>query len=145
MIELGVLCVFRFLWKWQPCCHRAFTRELEPKISLRNWPVALFRYPILPNSSFLLQIFGKKFIFLQNTYISSSSMGDIYKCKQFFGLCATHSFTNFNFDTGSKVSFFHHCSKMQIIPLQKLIIQTCFFQFLWFFRLKCWFKGQIIS
>ena len=34
---------------------------------------------------------------------------------------------------------------MQIIPLKKFNIQTCFFQFLWFFRLKCWFKGQIIS
>ena len=46
----------------------------------------------------------------------------------------------------TKVSFFHQwCSKMQLIPLKKIIIQTCFFQFLWFFRLKCWFKGQIIS
>ena len=44
-----------------------------------------------------------------------------------------------------KVSFFLQCSKMQIIPLKKFNIQTCFFQFLWFFRLKCWFKGQIIS
>ena len=34
---------------------------------------------------------------------------------------------------------------MQLIPLKKFNIQTCFFQFLWFFRLKCWFKGQIIS
>ena len=44
-----------------------------------------------------------------------------------------------------KVSFFLHCSKMQLIPLKKFNIQTCFFQFLWFFRFKCWFKGQIIS
>ena len=43
-----------------------------------------------------------------------------------------------------KVSFFHQCSKMQIIPIKKFNIQTCFFQFLWFFRLKCWFQGQII-
>ena len=34
---------------------------------------------------------------------------------------------------------------MQIIPLQNFIIKTCFIQFLWFIRLKCWFKGQIIS
>ena len=40
----------------------------------------------------------------------------------------------------TKVSFFHQCSKMQIIPIKKFIIQTCFFQFLWFFRLKCWLK-----
>ena len=26
---------------------------------------------------------------------------------------------------------------------QNLNIKTCFIQFLWFFRLKCWFKGQI--
>ena len=45
----------------------------------------------------------------------------------------------------TKVSFFLQCSKMQLIPLKKFNIQTCFFQFLWFFRLKCWFKGQIIS
>ena len=44
----------------------------------------------------------------------------------------------------SKVSFFHQCSKTQIIPIKKFNIQTCFFQFLWFFRLKCWFQGQII-
>ena len=45
----------------------------------------------------------------------------------------------------SKVSFFLQCRKMQLIPLKKFNIETCFFQFLWFFRLKCWFKGQIIS
>ena len=45
----------------------------------------------------------------------------------------------------TKVSFFGLCSKMQIIPIKKLNIKTCFIQFLWFFRLKCWFKGQIIS
>jgi hypothetical protein len=44
-----------------------------------------------------------------------------------------------------KVSFFLQCSKMQIIPLKKFNIKTCFIQFLWFFRLQCWFKGQIIS
>ena len=44
-----------------------------------------------------------------------------------------------------KVSFFGHWSKMQLIPLQNFIIKTCFIQFLWFFILKCWFKGQIIS
>ena len=44
-----------------------------------------------------------------------------------------------------KVSFFGQCSKVQLIPLQKFIIKTCLIQFLWFFRLKCCFKGQIIS
>ena len=34
---------------------------------------------------------------------------------------------------------------MQLIPLEKFNIKTCFIQFLWFFRLKCWFKGQMIS
>ena len=37
----------------------------------------------------------------------------------------------------TKVSFFGQCSKMQIIPIKKLNIKTCFIQFLWFFRLKC--------
>ena len=45
----------------------------------------------------------------------------------------------------SKVSFFGLCSKMQIIPIKKFNIKTCFIQFLCSFRLKCWFKGQIIS
>ena len=34
---------------------------------------------------------------------------------------------------------------MQLITLQTFTIQTCFSQFLWFFSLKCWLKGQIIS
>ena len=37
----------------------------------------------------------------------------------------------------AKVSFFGLCSKMQMIPIKKLNIKTCFIQFLWFFRLKC--------
>ena len=37
----------------------------------------------------------------------------------------------------AKVSFFHQCIKMQIIPIKKSNIQTCFFKCLWFFRLKC--------
>ena len=45
----------------------------------------------------------------------------------------------------TKVGDTSQCSKMQIIKLQNLNIKTCFIQFLWFFRLKCWFKGQIIS
>jgi len=44
-----------------------------------------------------------------------------------------------------KVSFFVQCTKMQLITLQNFNIQTCFSQFLSFFSLKCWFKGQIIS
>ena len=44
-----------------------------------------------------------------------------------------------------KVSFFVQCIKKQLITLQNFNIQTCFSQFLWFFSLKFWFKGQIIS
>ena len=32
----------------------------------------------------------------------------------------------------TQVSFFHQCSKIQLIPLQKFNIQTCFFQFFGF-------------
>ena len=52
---------------------------------------------------------------------------------------------NTKFELQVKVSFFLQCSKMKLIPLKNFNIKTCFFQFLWFFRLKCWFKGQIIS
>jgi len=45
----------------------------------------------------------------------------------------------------AKVSFLGMCSKMQIIPIKNLNIKKVVPQFLWFFRLKCWFKGQIIS
>ena len=45
----------------------------------------------------------------------------------------------------AKVSFFLQCSKMQLITFQNFHIQTCFSQFLWFFSLKCWFKGQMMS
>ena len=34
---------------------------------------------------------------------------------------------------------------MQLITFQNFHIQTCFSQFLWFFSLKCWFKGQMMS
>ena len=34
---------------------------------------------------------------------------------------------------------------MQIFPIKNFNVKTCFIQFLWFFRLKCWFKGHIIS
>ena len=34
---------------------------------------------------------------------------------------------------------------MQLITFQNFHIQTWFSQFLWFFSLKCWFKGQMIS
>ena len=44
-----------------------------------------------------------------------------------------------------KTSFFAQCTKMQLITLQNFNIQTYFSQFLWFFSLKCWFKGQMIS
>ena len=46
------------------------------------------------------------------------------------------------FATDIKVSFFVYCAKMQLITLQNFNTQTCFSQFLWFFSLKCWFKGQ---
>ena len=45
----------------------------------------------------------------------------------------------------SKVSFFGLCSKMQIIPIKNINIKKVVLQFLWFFRLKCGFKGQTIS
>ena len=41
------------------------------------------------------------------------------------------------------VSFFVQCKKMQSIILQIFNIQTWFSQFLWFFSLKCWWKGHI--
>ena len=41
--------------------------------------------------------------------------------------------------------FFYQCSKMQFITFQNFHIRTCFSQFLWFFSLKCWFKGQMMS
>ena len=44
-----------------------------------------------------------------------------------------------------KYFFFHQCSKMQFITFQNFHIQTCFCQFLCFFSLKCWFKGQMMS
>ena len=49
------------------------------------------------------------------------------------------------FPRASKAVFFCQCSKMQLISFKKIIIKTCFIQFLWFFRLKCWLKGRIIS
>ena len=35
-----------------------------------------------------------------------------------------------NMGLPTKVSFFHQCSKMEIFPIKKFNIQTCFFQFL---------------
>ena len=45
----------------------------------------------------------------------------------------------------SQVSFFVQCIKKRLITNQNVNIQTCSSQFLWFFSLKCWFRGQIIS
>ena len=45
----------------------------------------------------------------------------------------------------TKVRFLYQCSKMQLITFQNFHIQTWFSQFLGFFSLKCWFKGQMIS
>ena len=45
----------------------------------------------------------------------------------------------------TKVSFFVQCIKKQLITLQNFNIETCLSQFLWFFSLKCWYRGQIIS
>ena len=42
-------------------------------------------------------------------------------------------------------SFLVQYTKAQLIILQNFNIQTCFGQFFWVFRLKCWFKGQMIS
>ena len=57
-------------------------------------------------------------------------------------LSALHINTKY---VSSKVSFFVQCIKKQLITLQNFNSQTCFSQFLWFFSLKFWFKGQIIS
>ena len=43
-----------------------------------------------------------------------------------------------------KVSFFVQCTN-QLITLQNFNIETSFSQFLWFFSLKCGFKGETIS
>ena len=45
----------------------------------------------------------------------------------------------------TKVSFFVQCINNQLITLQNFKIHTCFSQFFWFFSIKCWFKGQMIS
>ena len=45
----------------------------------------------------------------------------------------------------TKVRCLYQCSKMQFITFQNFHIQTWFSQFLWFFSLKCWFKGQMMS
>jgi len=45
----------------------------------------------------------------------------------------------------NKVRCLYQCSKMQFITFQNFHIQTWFSQFLWFFSLKCWFKGQMMS
>jgi hypothetical protein len=34
---------------------------------------------------------------------------------------------------------------MQLTPLKNFNMKTCFIQFIWFFRLKCWLEGRIIS
>ena len=64
-----------------------------------------------------------------------------------------HFFTHGHFEwkkrficsANTKVSFFDQCIKKQSITLQNFHIQTCFSQFLWFFSLKWWFKGQMMS
>ena len=58
-------------------------------------------------------------------------------------LLTRQHFQNFNFRV--KVSFFLQCTKMLLITLQNFNSQTCFSQFLWFFNLKWWCKGQITS
>ena len=47
--------------------------------------------------------------------------------------------------TTTKVSFFVQCTKIQLITSQNFDIHTFFSKFLWFFILKCWSKGQIMS
>ena len=58
-------------------------------------------------------------------------------CQVLEATCTPEQHFFFRSDFGTKVSFFHQFSKMQIIPIKKFSIQTCFFQFLGFFRLKC--------
>ena len=73
----------------------------------------------------------------------------------FMGLALVHfqkkirhrlaSYLLFYGPSATKVRCLYQCSKMQFITFQNFHIQTWFSQFLWFFTLKCWFKGQIIS
>ena len=49
------------------------------------------------------------------------------------------------FEGWPKVSFFDQCIEKQLITLQSFNIPTCSSPFFWFFSLKFWFKGQLIS
>ena len=71
---------------------------------------------------------------LDRAFLSLPPCGSIEEIKQVIYFL---SFIKVEKILKGKVSFFHQCSKMQIIPIKKFNIQTCFFQFLWFFRLKC--------
>ena len=66
--------------------------------------------------------------------IKLNEMTKIFLCARLF--CRIISYP--------KVSFFVQFTKTQLITFQNNI-QTCFSQFLWFFSLKSWFKGPIIS
>ena len=88
-------------------------------------------------------------IFLQSTH--QVGIKNVVKCyKDFFGYfnaLKTHcgKFLGQGKELHTKVSFFVQSTKTQLIAFQNFNIQTCFSQFLWFFSLKFWFKGQIIS
>ena len=59
--------------------------------------------------------------------------------------CQRNLMKTYHNEANTKVRCLYQCSKMQFITFQNFHIQTWFSQFLWFFSLKCWFKGQMIS
>ena len=83
------------------------------------------------------------YIFIHFCWSSFISVLLIYSIWKFFvqstNDCCTKCCSN------TKVSFFVQCTKMQLITLQNFNIRIGFSQFLWFFSLKWWFKGQLIS
>ena len=96
-----------------------------------GWPCpvrsALKRTPVQDFNSFSILFY----YIISTTY---QKIGDLF-CLVIF----------LDFRTVCKVSFFGQCTKMQLITLQNFNIQICFSQSLWFFSLKFWFIGQIMS
>ena len=126
---LGLVCFDLFGYNWEKTMFlKWFWKKAVYKICLfvlqKEWQSIILdeSYQILFKSIILNQI-GNKISFLK--YYFYPSFGAL--CR----LCKV-----WKSEWASKVSFFHQCSKMQIIPIKKIIIHTGFFQFLWFFILK---------